>query len=232
MVIKILIEETDGLDDEFLAVKAAFLGEANSIFPDLSDALFIKSVNILRRAYNSREFLADVNHLFDIFRCDTVPECPSPGQPMLWNIFYSLLFRNIEQRSQSDDNDRALGSVLEEVMRRLEKASRCPNCHLLRGSCLSNISVTAGNFVPGAKVKISKVRFCLAGNISCYPFLLLTHSHRFFWFVGSNDQVTLGNPAVHTLRKYIPPNSFSSFSQSGLPLAVSSFHSSMFVYDC
>ena len=80
MVIKILLEETDGLDDEFLAVKAAFLGEANSIFPDLSDALFIKSVNILRRAYkyNSREFRADVNHLFDIFRCDTVPTSDNP----------------------------------------------------------------------------------------------------------------------------------------------------------
>ena len=157
-----------------MAVKAAFLGEANSIFPDLSDALFIKSVNILRRAYNSREFRADVNHLFDIFRCDTVPASDNP----CCLIFYSLLFRNIEQRSPSDD--RALGSVLEEVIRRLEKASRCPNCHLLRGSCLSNTSVTAGNFVPGAKVKISKVRFCLAGNISCYPFLHLTHSHRFF----------------------------------------------------
>ena len=95
MVIKILLEETDGLDDEFLAVKAAFLGEANSIFPDLSDALFIKSVNILRRAYNSREFRADVNHLFDIFRCDTVPA--GLGQPML-SDFFTAYFSGILNR--------------------------------------------------------------------------------------------------------------------------------------
>ena len=94
MVIKILLEETDGLDDEFLAVKAAFLGEANSIFPDLSDALFIKSVNILRRAYNSREFRADVNHLFDIFRCDTVPASDNP----CCLIFLQLTFSGILNR--------------------------------------------------------------------------------------------------------------------------------------
>ena len=112
--------------------------------------------------------------------------------------------------------DDLIDELVEDVKNRLELAALCPNCHKLPSECLDKESVKRhlDNFVPGARVKISKkVRFIVSG------------SH-------SQETVTLGNPAVERLGVLYPDLNFSSFTSSGLPLSVTLFNSCMYVYDC
>ena len=110
--------------------------------------------------------------------------------------------------------DDLIDELVEDVKMRLELATLCPNCHKLPSECLDKESVSVDNFVPGARVKISrKVRFIVSG------------SH-------SQETVTLGNPAVERLGVLYPDLNFSSFTSSGLPLSVTLFNSCMYVYDC
>ena len=64
-------EVPDPADDPFLAVEAAVLGSSQSMFTDLSEALFKKCVKILQWKFNS--FTDDIEWLFDQMRqgCDS-----------------------------------------------------------------------------------------------------------------------------------------------------------------
>ena len=64
-------EVPDPADDPFLAVEAAVLGSSQSMFTDLSEALFKKCVKILQWKFNSST--DDIEWLFDQMRqgCDS-----------------------------------------------------------------------------------------------------------------------------------------------------------------
>ena len=71
--------------------------------------------------------------------------------------------------------------------------------------------LTQDNWVSGARVRMSHVRFSLGGG---------------------KETVTLGNPAVHRLGDLNPDLTFSCFSSSGLPLSVATLHPCMYLYNC
>lgn len=108
-------------------------------------------------------------------------------------------------------SDDLIDELLEIVRERLELAAVCPNCHKPPSECLNGEGLTADNWVSGARVRMSHVRFSLGG---------------------SRETVTLGNPAVHRLGSLNPDMTFTSFSSSGLPLSVATLHPCMYLYNC
>ena len=121
-----------------------------------------------------------------------------------FNFSFLLLFRN----TYGDD---LIDELLDDVKERLELAAVCPNCHKLPSECLNSEGLTQDNWVPGARVRMSHVRFSLGGG---------------------RETVTLGNPAVYRLGDLNPDLTFSSFSSSGLPLSVATLHPCMYLYNC
>ena len=119
-----------------------------------------------------------------------------------------ILKLSIVRNTYGDD---LIDELLEDVKVRLELAQVCPNCHSLPSECLDGEGVTGDNWVSGARVRMSHVRFSLGGG---------------------RETVTLGNPAVERLGTLNPDLTFSSFSSSGLPLSVATLHPCMYVYKC
>jgi len=177
-IVENLEGQADNDDDPLIAVEAALLGMSYDVFPQLSEALFKKSVKLLINNFGSCNELK-VRELFDL--------------------------------SRNGDNDKNLDKVQDAVLQKLKIATLCPNCQMVQAECLDGSFVTGDNFVSGAFVKMSNVKYVLSQG---------------------GSSVTLGNPAVHTIGKLNDDMTFSSFSKSGLPLQINNLHSSMYVYNC
>ena len=176
-VVETLTGDPNAEDDPMIAADAAALAHANKILPELSDALYMKSVRYILLTLGS-----DSENLTSFFV------------------------------HNSSDITEELSEIIDDVKKKMQIVTSCRNCHRIPDDCLNLQSVTRDNFISGAIVKLSEVRYSLSGG---------------------SGTVSLGNPAVHKLGALNNDDlTFSSFSKSGLPLQISKLHSSSFLYDC
>ena len=169
-VIATLTGLADTEDDPLLAVEAAVLGYSNKILPELSEALFQRSIKILKGSVSSGS-----NQEVEVVKLFAeMGSCYATGAVI----------------------DEVLGSI----MSRLELASLCPNCHRSPADCLDKTHLTLDNFVEGALVRLSgEVRFCLPnsqstvtiGNPAVYKLGTLSNDGMFSSFSESGSPLQL-----------------------------------------
>jgi len=128
-----------------------------------------------------------------------------------YGSFNELKVMELFDMTRCGDNDEHLDKAQDIILNKLKIATLCFNCQMTQTECLHGSFVTADNFVSGAFVKMSNVKYILSQG---------------------GNPVTLGNPAVHKIGMLNDDMTFSSFSKSGLPLQINKLHSSMYVYNC